>query len=197
MIRKIIKLITGLWFFSWGNIFSIFVYDRKYLKGKYFSGRLYGIMAIGWRWVVTDCMARILFGINKGIPFPVSPRIIVFNPKNITFHVDDLINFQGIGKYFQSIKNAKIIIGKGCWIASNVGIVTTNHDLNDPSQHIIGEDIILGECCWVGMNSVILPGVILGDHTTVGAGSVVTKSFPEGNCVIAGNPARKIKDINL
>jgi acetyltransferase-like isoleucine patch superfamily enzyme len=42
------------------------------------------------------------------------------------------------------------------------------------------------------MNAVILPGVTLGDHTIVGAGSVVTHSFPEGHCTIAGNPAKKI-----
>ena len=47
------------------------------------------------------------------------------------------------------------------------------------------------------MNSVVLPGVKLGDHTVVGAGSIVTKSFPEGYCVIAGNPAKMIKKINL
>ena len=35
----------------------------------------------------------------------------------------------------------------------------------------------------------------LGDNTVVGAGAVVTRSFPEGHCVIGGNPARKIKDI--
>lgn len=44
------------------------------------------------------------------------------------------------------------------------------------------------------MNAMILPGVKLGNNTIVGAGSVVTKSF-EGDCIIAGNPAKKIKDI--
>ena len=44
------------------------------------------------------------------------------------------------------------------------------------------------------MNSVILPGVVLGDRTIVGAGSVVTKSFSQGNCVVAGNPAAESTD---
>ena len=39
------------------------------------------------------------------------------------------------------------------------------------------------------MNSIILPNVNLGNHTIVGAGSVVTKSVTEGYCIIAGNPA--------
>ena len=43
--------------------------------------------------------------------------------------------------------------------------------------------------------AIILPGVKLGPRTIVGAGSIVTKSFPEGFCVIAGNPARLIKTI--
>ena len=45
------------------------------------------------------------------------------------------------------------------------------------------------------MNSVILPGVILGDNTVVGAGSVVTHSFEKGKVVIAGNPAKIIKEL--
>ena len=48
---------------------------------------------------------------------------------------------------------------------------------------------------FVFTDSVILPEVELGDFTIVGAGSVVTKSFPEGYCIIAGNPAKKIKQL--
>ena len=50
----------------------------------------------------------------------------------------------------------------------------------------------IGNSCFIGVHSIVLPGVELGDRTIVGAGSVVTKSFPEGNVVIAGNPARPI-----
>ena len=45
------------------------------------------------------------------------------------------------------------------------------------------------------MNAVILPGVVLGENTIVGAGSVVTKRFEQGHCVVVGNPARIIKTL--
>lgn len=194
-IKKVMIGIRYLWIFIWAQIFALIIYDRKYIKGKYFTGKYGNINASGWNWIYTDFMARLLFGINRNIPFPVSPRISVQNPNNIYFHVDDLNNFQGIGNYFQAFGNGKITIGKGCWIASNVGIITANHDVTNPEHHVEAQDVILGENCWIGMNSVILPGTNLGPHTTVGAGSIVTKSFPEGFCIIAGNPAKKIRDI--
>ena len=43
------------------------------------------------------------------------------------------------------------------------------------------------------MNSVITAGVELGPRTIVAAGAVVTKSFPDGFCVLAGVPAKMIK----
>lgn len=61
-------------------------------------------------------------------------------------------------------------------------------------QHDLKE-VRIDDYCWIGMNVVVLPGVHLGPRTIVGAGSVVTKSFSDGYCVIAGNPAKKIKDI--
>ena len=52
----------------------------------------------------------------------------------------------------------------------------------------------LGNNVWVGGNSVILPGVHIGDNSVIGAGSVVTKDIP-ACCVAAGNPCRVIRKI--
>ncbi len=171
------------------------IYDPKYLDTKYFLKAEHKRTAEGWTWAVNDYEARKTRRINVGVPFPVSPLNTVWGYENITFDPSDLYLFQGSGKYFQASQGGHIYIGKGSYIANNVGIVTANHDINDPDLHVAGKDIILGEKCWIAFNAVILPGVVLGDHTTVGAGAIVTKSFPNGYCVIAGNPAVIIKRI--
>ncbi|WP_286166443.1 DapH/DapD/GlmU-related protein [Bacillus sp. E(2018)] len=191
---KILLFIKFLWYYFWGNFFAIFYYDRSYLKGKYFQGRVFGIVSHGWRWAAYDGASRLFIRNNQKVPWPVSYKVHITNPQNIIFDPDDLHIFHTFGTYFQGL-DAKVFIGKGTWIAPNVGLITANHDLDNLNTHTKGKDIILGKKNWVGMNSVILPGVVLGDNTVVGAGSVVTKSFPEGNCVIAGNPAKKIKDL--
>ena len=52
----------------------------------------------------------------------------------------------------------------------------------------------IGNDVWIGGNVTILPGVTIGNNVVVAAGAVVTKDIPD-NCVVAGVPARKIKDI--
>jgi acetyltransferase-like isoleucine patch superfamily enzyme len=89
-----------------------------------------------------------------------------------------------------------IFIGDYTFIAPNVGIMSGNHDVFDLRNQTSNDPIRIGDYCWLGMNSVVLPGVSLGDFTIVGAGSVVTKSFIDGYCVIAGNPARLIRKID-
>lgn len=56
-----------------------------------------------------------------------------------------------------------------------------------------GLPISIGDEVWIGGNSVILPGVTIGDNSVVGEGSVVTKDVPAN--VVVGNPARIIKRI--
>ena len=186
------RMIALLWYYFWGHILGFIFYKKKYYYGKWFKGNCCGVAAPGWRWICIDAMGK---RFNPDVPWPCSPRIVVGNYKNIHFHPDDINNFQGVGNLFQTWSDGHIYIGKGTWIAQNVGIITTNHDINDINEHSIPKDVRLGEKCWIGMNSTILPGVVLGNNTIVGAGSVVTKSFPEGHCVIAGNPAKKIRDI--
>lgn len=94
---------------------------------------------------------------------------------------------------------AEIRIGKNCFIAPNVGLYTATHPI-DPIERIsgieYGKAITIGDNCWLGGSCVIAPGVTLGDNVVVGAGAVVTKSFGD-NVVLAGNPAKVIKTIEV
>ena len=85
-----------------------------------------------------------------------------------------------------------IIIGDNTIFAPGVKMISANHDFNDYSVWIKGRPIKIGKRCWIGANAVILPGVELGDNIIVGAGSVVTKSFPSDS-IIAGVPAKIIQ----
>lgn len=169
------------------KICLIFFYDRKYLQGKHFDNSFAGVL-----WSIRSIWVKNILRLAKPMPYPTALTCIISNPSNIHFHPDDLNNFQSPGTYFQNF-NGHIYLGKGCYIAPNVGIITANHKLDNLDEHEEGKDVILGENCWVGMNSVILPGIVLGNKTIVAAGSVVTKSFPDGNVVIGGVPAKIIK----
>lgn len=173
------------------SCFGKICYEKKYLTGKNFDKHH---LSIGWIWILKYWFPQKILGYNRKVPWPVPPYISIAAPHNIFFEPDDMVNFQMIGSYFQAI-NANITIGSGTLIAPGVGIITTNHDISCVDKHIAGKDIIIGKECWIGMNAVVLPGVILGDHTIVGAGAIVTKSFEEGSCVLAGNPAKIIKKL--
>ena len=90
-----------------------------------------------------------------------------------------------------------IVIGDDCMFAPNVQLYTATHPI-DPVERRSGLEyalpITIGNNVWLGGGVIICPGVSLGDNVVVGAGAVVTKSFGD-NLVIAGNPARIIREI--
>jgi acetyltransferase-like isoleucine patch superfamily enzyme len=133
-----------------------------------------------------------IIGFNRGVYWQMHFTSQVGNWRNVYAGVETSPGYMP-GCYIQS--EGKIFIGDYTQIASNVGIITANHDVSDNRKHSKSKDVKIGSYCWIGMNSIILPGTNLGDFTIVGAGSVVTKSFADGYCVIAGNPAKKIKDL--
>lgn len=83
-------------------------------------------------------------------------------------------------------------IGKGTIWAPNVAIVSQEHGRDDLDAAPPTPGIRIGRDCWLGFGCIILPGVVLGDRTIVGANAVVTRSFPEGHQTIAGIPARPV-----
>lgn len=97
------------------------------------------------------------------------------------------------GCYIQG--RGKLFIGDYVGIAPNCVIVSGNHGLLNHTD-VEKKETIIGDYCWLASSCNILAGVVLGPRTIVGAGSVVTKSFPEGYCVIAGNPAKIVKRLD-
>lgn len=91
----------------------------------------------------------------------------------------------------------EIIIGDNVMIGPNTLIATVGHPLSPMGRrkHLgIARPVTIGNDVWIGGNVVILPGIKIGNNVVVAAGAVVTKDVPD-NCVVAGVPARKIKDI--
>ncbi|MHB8869625.1 MAG: DapH/DapD/GlmU-related protein [Thermoleophilia bacterium] len=165
-------------------------FDPKYLHGRFFDAS-----PIGWVWIWQSFWTQKVLRINSHVPWPISASCRIDEPKGIQFHEDDLQNFMHFGCYFSNARGGIITLGKGTLIAPNVGIITTNHCTTDPTQHTQPRNVTIGKSCWLGMNCVILPGVTLGDNTVVGAGAIVSKSFPEGRCVLVGSPARPIRHL--
>lgn len=112
-----------------------------------------------------------------------------------------------IGSNFNATRNLtiqccnRIVIGNNVLVASNVFICDYNHGML-PSDHSYLEnelsvnEVIIGDCVWIGQGSFILPGVTIGNHAIIGAGSVVTKDVP-AYTIAVGNPARVIKIFDL
>lgn len=93
-----------------------------------------------------------------------------------------------------------VYIEDNVMLGSGVHIYVSNHKYDMPGVDIINQghspakSVTLRKGCWVGANSIILPGVTIGVNSVVAAGSIVTKNVDDFT-VVAGNPAKKIKDI--
>lgn len=93
-------------------------------------------------------------------------------------------------------------IGNDVLFAPEVFVTDHNHGMNPQieggysKQPLIVRDVSIGDGTWIGQRACILPGVTIGEHCIIGAGSIVTHSIPAYS-MAAGNPARVIKKWNF
>ena len=129
---------------------------------------------------------------------PVDPT--AFEQRNVLFHWPEF--------------GDKLIIGKFCAIASGVRFLmgSANHRMSSITTypfHVFGGawaertpphlsqlpfkgDTVIGNDVWIGRESVIMPGIHVGDGAVIGACSVVTRDVPPYT-IVGGNPARLIR----
>ena len=121
---------------------------------------------------------------------------------NPPFYCDYGTNIE-VGKNFFANYNctildvAKVKIGDNCQLAPNVAIYTAGHPLHPVSRNSAyeyGKEVVIGDNVWIGGNTVICPGVHIGDNVVTGAGSVVTRDIPDWT-VAAGNPCKVLRRI--
>ncbi|MDO4292347.1 MAG: sugar O-acetyltransferase [Eubacteriales bacterium] len=90
------------------------------------------------------------------------------------------------------VDDTKITVGNDVMIGPNVTLCTGTHPVSPRLREQVAQynlPVTIGNNVWIGGSCVILPGVTIGDHSIIGAGSVVTRDIPD-NVVAYGNPCR-------
>lgn len=159
--KRMIRL--GRWVFI-GNYVSINAYSLNGISlGNRVTIREFGII---------QCSSSVE---NPGVGLVVGNNVYIGPRCNI-----------GVG--------GEIVIGEGTLVGADFTAVAENHLQTDEGiskVEVTRNGISIGKNCWIGHRVIILDGVTLGSNSIVGAGSVVTKSFPPGS-KIAGIPARQL-----
>jgi acetyltransferase-like isoleucine patch superfamily enzyme len=90
----------------------------------------------------------------------------------------------------------RIVIGQHCKIGDMTYIYDTDFHQIEPSRPVKTKEVVIGRNVWIGARSLILPGAQIGDHSVIGAGSVVTGDIP-AKVVAVGVPARPVKALAM
>ena len=93
---------------------------------------------------------------------------------------------------------SRVFIGADCMFAYDIDVRTgDSHSImsTETKKRInYAQDVLIGNHVWIAAHSILLKGVYISDHSVVATGSVVSKQFKKEGCLIAGNPARIVKE---
>ena len=144
--------------------------------------------------LILQCgLVQKFIGINRDVPWPVhwTSQVLSFEKIERGERTPGL----AISCFIDGRNGIKI--EENVLIGPRVSLISMNHEANNFYEYIYSGPITIKKNSWLGSNCIILPGVTLGEHTIVASGAVVTKSFPSPNQLLAGNPAKIIKRLDI
>lgn len=112
-----------------------------------------------------------------------------------SIHVGGRTKFLG-KTHLAVIEGTSITIGEDCLFSSDIQLRTgDSHSVLDLQGHRVNasRDIVLGDHVWVGTGAFVNKGAQVASHSIVGARAMVTGSFEEPHCALAGVPAKIVK----
>jgi maltose O-acetyltransferase len=141
--------------------------------------------------VAVHCVRRFFYRlagmeIGKGSTIHMGARF--YNPKNIKIGDDSII-----GEKVVLDGRDRLTIGNHVDMATDVMIYNAQHDVLDPNFRAVTAPVVIQDFVFIGPRVIILPGVTIKKGAVVAAGAVVTRDVEE-NSIVAGVPAKKIKD---
>lgn len=137
------------------------------------------------------CAVLRAFGAKVGRGVVVKPRVTITFPWKLT-----LGNHVWLGEECWLLNLAPIVIESHVCISQRAFLCTGNHDYQSPTFDLVVQPIHVASGAWIGANAFVGPGVCVGSHAVLTAGSVATKDLePFG--VYQGNPAGLVKKREL
>lgn len=179
LLRKVLKIICD------SRLSAALINAQVQIRGKArvpFSVRLIGRIRLRGN-------GEVEFGQSVTLVGDVVPvEFVSYQGARISVGDHSFINY---GSSISAYKHVKI--GRHCLLGHHTLIVDRNEhgveqrELAPPPAPVIIEDYV-----WIGSRVIILPGISIGHHSVIGAGSVVTKDVA-ANCLVVGNPARVVR----
>jgi acetyltransferase-like isoleucine patch superfamily enzyme len=180
---------------GWGDSIKITACNRRAMNGKIIAGSVLSFCYNSMIGRLPLSAVRIgylnlyLAHVGKGTSIQRGCKFL--NGRKVSLGVRNVINF---GCLFDG-RRYNIRTGSDVSIGPEAAILTLGHDPQSADFEDKGGEVTIGDRVWIAYRAVILPGVTIGEGAVIAAGAVVTRDV-EPYTIVAGNPARYIRDRN-
>ncbi|MEA3489037.1 MAG: WcaF family extracellular polysaccharide biosynthesis acetyltransferase [Candidatus Omnitrophota bacterium] len=141
--------------------------------------------------VILKCLILRCFGAKIGRGVIIKPSVNIKYPWFLKVGDHSWI---GEGVWIDNL--AEVVIGSNVCVSQGAYIFTGNHDYKKETFDLMVKPVILEDGSWVGARAVVCPGLTVGSHSVITAGSIATKDA-EAYKIYRGNPAEEVRERHI